>query len=156
MRVWRLCRARHASTAFSGEGARLASARWNSEGVAMAYAAGSLSLAVLEVFVHLSAGERPQDMVSVSAEVPVDTRVIERAKREMLGRLSANWRFDHSETHAIGDEWALGGKSLLLPVPSVIIDGEWNALVNPEHPDARRIKVFETKPFRFDERMFKK
>jgi RES domain-containing protein len=156
MRVWRLCRARHAATAFSGDGARLASARWNSEGVAMAYAAESLSLAVLEVFVHLTVEERPQDFVSVCAEIAVDGRAIEKAKRGMLARLSANWRFDHSETHAIGDEWALGQKSLLLPIPSVIIDGEWNALVNPEHPDARRIKVVETKPFRFDERMFKK
>lgn len=156
MRVWRLCRARHAATAFSGDGARLASARWNSEGVAMAYAAESLSLAVLEVFVHLAGGERPQDFFSVCADVPVDAVAIEKAKREMTTTLSANWRFDHSETHRIGDTWAEAKRSLLLPVPSVIIEGEWNALVNPEHADARKIKIVESKPFRFDERMFKR
>jgi RES domain-containing protein len=155
MRVWRLCRARHAATAFSGEGARLASARWNSEGVAMAYAAEHLSLAVLEVFVHLSAGERPQDFMSVAAEIAVDAGAYEKAKREMLASLPANWRFDHKETHAVGDAWARARGSLLLPVPSVIIEGEWNALVNPQHPDARKVTVLETKPFRFDARMFK-
>jgi RES domain-containing protein len=40
-------------------------------------------------------------------------------------------------------------------VPSAVIDGEWNILINPEYPDAREIKIVETKPFQFDQRMFK-
>jgi RES domain-containing protein len=35
MRVWRLCRARHAATAFDGEGARLFGGRWNEKGMAV-------------------------------------------------------------------------------------------------------------------------
>jgi RES domain-containing protein len=40
-------------------------------------------------------------------------------------------------------------------VPSVLIEGEWNVLLNPAHPDAKKIRVVEKKPFRFDERMFR-
>ncbi len=50
--VWRLCTPRFTRTAFSGEGARLYGDRWNRKGVPMVYAAGSLSLAVLEMLVQ--------------------------------------------------------------------------------------------------------
>ena len=155
MRVWRICRERHAATAYSGEGGRMASARWNSKGIAMAYAAESLSLAILEVFVHLSADQRPEDLVRITAEIPVDASALERQRRELLARLSKNWRFSHPETRDLGDEWVRERTSLLLLVPSVIVPGEWNALVNPEHPDAKKIRVLETEPFSFDPRMFK-
>ena len=42
---------------FSGEGARLYGGRWNSPGVSLIYAAGSLSLAQLELLVHLKSAD---------------------------------------------------------------------------------------------------
>ncbi len=49
---WRIVKAKHASTAFSGEGARLYEGRWNSVGVQMVYCSEHLSLAALEILVH--------------------------------------------------------------------------------------------------------
>ena len=54
LRAWRIVKAKHAATAFSGEGAVLTGGRWNSRGVRVVYASSTLSLAVLESLVHLN------------------------------------------------------------------------------------------------------
>ena len=49
---WRIVKEKHATTAFSGEGARIFEGRWNSAGVRMVYCSEHLSLAALEILVH--------------------------------------------------------------------------------------------------------
>jgi len=152
MRVWRICRDRHVTAAFSGEGARRFGARWNGAGVPMVYTSLSLSLAVVETFVHLEVAGEPDDLVSLEVELPGDEM---GAERVAIRNLPADWRMvNHPALRIIGAEWAESRRSLVLLVPSVAVGGEWNALVNPEHADAGRIKIIETKPFRFDARMF--
>lgn len=155
MRLWRICREPYAAEAFSGEGSKRSSGRWHTKGTAVAYTAESLALAALEVFVHLAPGIRPQDLVAVAAELPVEPTAWEREKQSLLTQLSRPWQFRHEETRAIGNAWATKKTSLLLPVPSVVIPREWNVLFNPEHPTASKLKVVETIPFQFDPRMFK-
>ena len=157
MKVWRICRQRHAATAFSGEGSRLASGRWNSVGVPMVYTSLSLSLAVLEMFVHLDPDEEPDDLVSIAADVPTYEGMLEKEKISMRLKLPSGWRqAEIRELQRIGDEWVDSRRSVSLLVPSVVVDDEWNLLINPAHPDAGKIKVVETKPFRFDARMFRR
>jgi RES domain-containing protein len=157
MKVWRICRERHVETAFSGEGARLGSGRWNSLGTPMAYVSTSLSLAVVEVFVHLTKDQEPDDLVAITAEVPMDEALIEEEKLLMQQRLPSNWRLTHNrELQLLGDEWIRLRQSLAMMVPSAVIDGEWNVVLNPVHPDAAKIEVLSVKPFRFDSRMFKR
>jgi RES domain-containing protein len=123
----------------------------------MAYTSEHLSLAVCEVFVHVSAPEEADDMMSLAAEFAISEQEIERQKRWILDRLPADWReLGSVATRALGDEWAQSARSVCMFVPSAVIDGEWNILINPEHPDAREIKIVETKPFQFDQRMFKR
>ena len=57
IRAWRITQAKHAATAFTGGGAKDFGGRWNSPGTAIVYAAGSTSLAILEMLVHLQAQE---------------------------------------------------------------------------------------------------
>jgi RES domain-containing protein len=153
MKVWRICKSEYSSTAFSGMGARLYAARWNPEGVPMVYTSPSLPLAVLEVFVHLEPLAEPGDLVSIAAELPFAEDECERLE---IASLPSDWRRErHPVLRAIGAEWAQSLRSLALLVPSVVFEGEWYVLLNPVHPDAGRIKVIETKPFRFDERMFR-
>jgi RES domain-containing protein len=72
MRVWRICRRRYAASAWAGEGARLCGGRWNSPGVRAVYTSTSLALAAIEVFVHLEPNLRPDDLVSIAADLPGD------------------------------------------------------------------------------------
>jgi RES domain-containing protein len=157
MKVWRICKQRHAASAFSGEGARLFSGRWNSAGVPMVYTSESLSLAVVETFVHLDTAEAPDDLVSIAAELPVDGAGTHDEELLQSLKLPDDWRrLGRLALQKMGDEWIRSQRSLTMRVPSAVIDGEWNVLVNPEHRDAAKIREVEKKAFRFDARMFKR
>jgi RES domain-containing protein len=54
-----------------------------------------------------------------------------------------------------GDDWARGGQSAALLVPSAAIRGEWNVLLNPVQRDFSKTLFSEPAPFEFDLRMFR-
>jgi RES domain-containing protein len=153
LKVWRLSKRRYAAEAFSGDGPRIFGGRWNPVDVPMVYTSLSLSLAVLEVFVHMPKAAEPDDYVAVMAELPVEASALERLD---LKKLPSGWKKVESPvTQAMGAAWARSRRSLVLLVPSVVVPGEWNAVVNPLHSDAGKIRIVETTPFRFDARMFR-
>ena len=143
MRVWRVCKRRHA--AFDGQGARLAGGRWNHPGTAIVYTSETLSLAALELFVQLDRDEVPGDMVVVSAEIP-DTVQRTSLRIEAPQR---DWRMypSPSDLCNVGTKWAAGMASAVLEVPSSIIPAERNYLLNPAHPAFRDIEVHAPEPF---------
>ena len=153
MLLWRLCRARHAASAFDGEGARLFGGRWNPKGFPVVYTSATLSLAVLEVVVHHRVPIPPQDFVSLTAEVPARLK-IETVKVQDLPK---DWADDPAPIRLaeIGVEWLQRGSSLLLAVPSAIIENEWNYLINPRHSDLARLKFSPPRVFSFDGRLWK-
>ncbi len=150
MLLWRLCRAAHAATAFSGEGARRYGGRWNSRGVPIVYCSPSLALAAIEMFVHLEPAQAPDDLVAISATLPED----EPGRTIELAELPADWWTDVAATRAVGDAWIREGSSLALRVPSVPIRPEWNVLLNPQHPRIADVRIDPPQPFVFDARMF--
>ena len=153
LKAWRLSLRKYAESAFSGEGPRIFGGRWNPVGVPVVYSSLSLSLAVLEVFVHMTARAEPNDYVSVEVDLGIDES---QAERVDLRKLPKDWHaLENPALHAIGAAWAQSKRSLVLLVPSVIIEGEWNAVVNPLHPGAKKIVLGKPKPFTFDERLFK-
>lgn len=126
--------------------------RWNPVGTSVVYASLSLSLAVLEVFVHMTARAEPGDFVSVMIDLGITEDQAERVDKKRLPR---DWaRIESPATQEIGREWVRSMRSLALLVPSVVIEDEWNVLINPLHPDTARVKIGEPKPFQFDQRMF--
>ena len=153
LKVWRLTRKRFADRAFDGEGARLYGGRWNHKGVAAVYCAATLSLAALELFVHLEASEAPTDFVTLMAEIPSSIAV------EELGAavLPADWHAypGPDSLKDLGTAWAHSGRTAVLSVPSVVIPRERNYLLNPAHPDFSRIRLLEPETFSFDPRMWK-
>jgi RES domain-containing protein len=152
MRIWRICRARFAGEAFSGQGARRFGGRWNSPSVPMVYSSTSLALAAMELFVHLEPNQQPDDLVSIAALLPEG----EPALRLEPGKLPSRWWTDEFKPlRAIGDKWIREGKSLAIEVPSAALRMEWNVLVNPLHPAIAEIKIEKPQPFYFDARMFR-
>jgi len=147
---WRIVKSRYARTAFDGEGARLYGGRWNSPGTRMVYTSSTISLAVLEVLVHLQEASLLSSYSLVS--VSFDDALIECLDRS---RLPDGWRTfpAPSELQRIGDEWVLSQRSAVLEVPSVIVERESNYLLNPAHPDFSSVVIGEPESFTFDERL---
>jgi RES domain-containing protein len=151
--AWRIVKAGHARTAFTGDGARQAGGRWNSPGTRVVYAAGSLSLAMLEMLVHLQSRQLLQRYVTF--HVQFDEALMAAVDPADLPR---RWRVSpppHA-VQAVGDEWIAAGTSPVLRVPSVIVTTEWNYLLNPDHPDFSRIDIGEKRPIKFDARLARK
>lgn len=154
MDVWRICRSKYETAAFSGMGAEKTGGRWNPKGVAVVYCSENLSLAALELFVHVSPGIMPADLISICGKLPksVSTNEIPESK------LPDNWRTypAPSELKTIGADWLKSNSSLALIVPSAINPVEKNILLNPRHADFKKLKTETSKPFHFDPRMFGK
>ena len=154
MKVWRICRAKYAASAFSGFGSERTGGRWNYKGHSVVYASENLSLAALELFVHLSPGIIPADLISVLAILP-DAIAVETLTIEDLPN---HWR-DYPAPIAlqeIGTDWLKSRRSLAMIVPSAINPLESNILINPLHADYGRVRVQAGQPFHFDPRMFGK
>jgi RES domain-containing protein len=151
MRVWRLCRRKHA--AFDGEGARLAGGRWNRRGIAVVYASETLSLAALEYLVHLDATLAPRDLVATAADLP-DVLPVTRFE---VADLPRNWRrYPAPEALAeLGTEWAEARRTAVLSVPSAVVPSERNILLNPAHPDFKTLHLLSPLRFSFDPRLWK-
>lgn len=152
--VWRLTAVRHAQRAYTGEGARLYGGRWNHSGIPLVYTSATLSLAALELFVHLDGDIAPDRLTARAAELPGDLTipVLE------IADLPANWRtYPAPEAlKDLGTAWTRSGASLALAVPSVVIPHEHNLLLNPAHPDFARVRVLPAEVFSFDPRMWKR
>jgi hypothetical protein len=43
----------------------------------------------------------------------------------------------------------------LISFPSAVVEGEWNVLLNPKHLQFAKVQIADSKPFRYDERMFR-
>jgi RES domain-containing protein len=152
MRFWRIVRRRFAAEAAAGEGSRLFGGRWNSRGVRVVYASTSLALAAIETFVHIEPSLLPHDLVSIEGDIPEGIKI---GKIE-LRALPSNWRDTGSDSlHRFGDDWIRNAETAALLVPSAAIRGEWNVILNPAHPEFRRIKLRKPEAFEFDARMFR-
>jgi RES domain-containing protein len=153
MLAWRICRRGHLKSALSGTGAEKHAGRWNLKGERMVYAASSLSLAALELFVHLEPSCAPNDLHSVKIEIP------DRVSREAIrvNDLPRGWRRYPAprKLREIGSQWLRECRTLILIVPSAANPEEQNILINPAHREMKKLKVIGSNPFRFDPRMWK-
>lgn len=156
MRVYRIERQKYLADTLKGIGASLcAGFRWNSLHTRLVYAAESRSLALLEVLVHLDLHEDlPTDRWVVAIDVP-DELLVEVLRDEDL---PINWHAKPptTATQMLGDAFVREQGAAVLKVPSSIVVGEFNYLINPSHPAAQQIKVVDSWPLRFDGRLMGK
>jgi RES domain-containing protein len=151
--LWRISKRKYADTAFNGEGARRVGGRWNSRGQGMVYTSGTLSLAALEVFVHMEVEDALAMLACIRVEVPVGVKI----DYLDMTQLPVNWRNIPAPAvlAEMGDRWFKSGETAILAVPSVVIPVEFNYLVNPLHSDFAKFKLDSPQPFEFDPRLWK-
>ena len=148
-RAWRIVKKAHAATAFSGEGARRFGGRWNSPGTPVVYTSGTLALAALEILVHLNP---PVRLEYVAIPFDFEDAWVQKLK---LSDLPADWMEEPPppSTQLLGDRWVKQARSAILELPSAIVRIEPNYLLNPAHPDFRKVQIGKAMPFAFDPRL---
>lgn len=146
---YRIVQAEWAASAMTGEGARMFGGRWNPPGVPAVYLADSRALAALEIIVNA-----PREVSALAwriIEVEVPEELIETVR---TAALPSDWQALPSSPGARlhGGRWLQSG-GLGLKLPSAVIPEEFTLLLNPQHPEAGKLRVSEPKVFRFDPRV---
>jgi RES domain-containing protein len=120
-----------------GTGGAYVGGRWHTKGRSVVYCSEDPSTALLETLVHLEidAEDRPEtfQVLKIQSSQPVS---LERLDRKQL---SPDWPDNLAETRSLGDEWLESKRTLLLEVPSVLVPERRNYLINPEHPERKRL-----------------
>jgi len=147
MLVYRICLTKYAGRLNASGRA----ARWNPNDVEMIYTASSRSLACLENVVHRTQAELNLIFSIMTIDCPESIKI----KTIHAHNLPDDWA-DYNEmyyTQHIGEQWIQDQQPAILRVPSSIVEGETNYLLNPNHPDFKLINIIKAEPFRFDKRI---
>jgi RES domain-containing protein len=143
MYVYRIERKKYLVDVLSGKGVALCSGnRWNSLHTPMVYTSQSRSLAVLEILARVNAMELvPSDRLLVELEIPDRIRIEEIQP----GELPPNWNIfpPGEQTQMLGDAFIRKAKAAVCKVPSSLLEGEFNYLINPMHADSKHIRCIK-------------
>lgn len=150
MEVFRITITKYAHQLISSGAAN----RWNYENEYVIYAAGSRSLATLELVVHRAA---------IQPDFVYKVIVIHISDEETLFSsipqkdLPQHWREEkaYPMLQQIGSHWYQRKSSLVLKVPSAIVPKEYNYMINTSHPDfhEENIKIVGREPYFWDDRL---
>lgn len=153
-RVYRIVREAFSADPLDGEGSFRFGGRWSSAGTRVVYAAEHLSLAMVEYFVHIDSEDPPKDLILVSIEIP-DT--LSRLRID-IDSLPSDWRGapPPGEIARIGDGFAARVTEALLWVPSAVVRGEFNVMINPAHREFKQVRVADTERFTYDPRFYER
>lgn len=132
----------------------MAGGRWNSRGKAVLYTSQSRALCTTEIAVHTPLGNIPTDYEIVEMTIPDSVMV----KEIEISDLPFDWKsIPHSHsTQEIGDKFISDNEFLIFKVPSVIVRGEFNFLINPVHGKFNEVEINSITKFEFDIRLFLK
>ena len=153
MVVYRLSKQKYKED-LSGTGASYGvNNRWNTKGTKLLDTSSSRALVCSEVSVHIPLGLLPidGDYHMVCIEIPNHINVLEPS----LQQLPSTWnsRPVSPESQEFGDDFVLKSEFAVLKVPSIVVSGDYNFLINPKHPDASMITLRYTESFPFDPRL---
>lgn len=111
--------------------------RWSPKGTETIYLAESRALAMAEIVVHLTLASLPSDYVMIEIDIPDGIEIKVLKKKD----IPHNWNNHptNKETQKIGDEFIEKLESVILKVPSAVVEGDYNYLINPHHKDFKKI-----------------
>lgn len=151
MIFYRLVSRRYVSEAWTGSGANQYGGRWNHKGHPAVYVASSVSLAALEMLVHVHNETILSQYGLFSIDIP--DKAIEYLDKQWL---PPDWQENPAplSTMDLGTAWLEANSSVALVLPSCVIPLENNALLNPLHPGfSKLLKSVKALPFSFDSRL---
>jgi len=149
MIIYRLATSAHKED-ISGTGSKIFGGRWNSPGVAALYTAEHISLALLEILVRTGRKNIPASYNLIKILIPDSLTIVSIPEK----KLKQAWEHNLAYTQWMGDEMLKTNAALIIKVPSAIVPEEHNFLVNPTHPDFKKVKIITTSAFDFDKRLF--
>lgn len=134
-----------------GRGGLVSSGRWHTRGRRVVYLAESPAGALLEALVHLELAETdlPDAYQLLKVSVPSSVKT-EKCNPAALGE---GWNRSPEITRRAGDEWLRRESSPLLQVPSAVVPETWNWVLNPAHPQARRLRISWARRYEWDSRL---
>ena len=137
----------------SGTGAKVYGGRWSKKGIGIIYTSENRALATVEYLVHVPLSLFPGNISIATLKIPDGIA----PKEISISGLPANWRNYPAplELAEIGTRWALANDTLLLRVPSAVVEHEWNILINPSHPDMKHVSISKTERFSLDARLLR-
>ncbi len=127
--------------------------RWNKDDEFVIYTGGSIALATLELVAHRS-GIRttvPYKLLRIGIEVNEND-----ISRIPLSALPPDWKSiaAYPTLQEMGSEWYKSLRSLVLQVPSCLVQWEPNFLINARHPDFnRKVSIDSVEDFEWDDRL---
>lgn len=136
----------------SGNGAALYGSRWNSAGRRVLYTSEYISLCILESLVHLNLDFIPDNQYLLHISIPE----LKNEKSIAHNRMKKDWRENLEYTRWIGDQFVMAHESLVLKVPSAIVEQEHNFLLNPLHSEFKKVKIINAELLQLDKRLFQK
>ena len=145
---------KHGADDLSGAGAAHSPGRWNDIGQPVLYTAPTIAIAVLETAAHIDDAGLPLNRFLVQLQVP---DAIWAAREVMdVSKLPVSWAAIPAGRVSVqaGADWLRGMTTAILEVPSVIVPEEPAALINPLHPDAKRMTARIARLFEYN-RLFR-
>lgn len=151
--------------AWCGAYAAVYPSRWNLEGNPVAYAAESQALAAWEVFVHTSTPEMiaPGKHRVVTASFDADklgSDLLKMIEPREVASLDAAWATNYNfsgvtplESQKLAHRLLIEENRLALQVPSVVIPGDFNFVLNVKHSEFEKLTFSLPQPFIFDKRV---
>lgn len=145
MRLWRVS----THEGLDGAGGLRSAGRWHSRGRPVVYASLSPAAALLEIVVELGveAVARRHRLLLIEAPAGLEAEAV------LPEDLPSGWKRRPELTRARGDAWLAAGRTALLRVPSSIVP-ETNILINPRHPEARRLRLDGIETVDFSQPLF--
>lgn len=149
---WRIVKKKYVLGAFDGKGAFENGGRWNSAGVLAVYTSDSVASAMLEMLVHLES-----DLASAYCVIPAsfDEGFVQAVRPSSLPRRWREYPAPGAVTR-VGDAWLATGTSAVLQVPSAIVPGASNFILNPIHRDFKSIAIGAPMNLPLDPRLLKR
>lgn len=152
MIVFRLVKLKYKDV-LSGAGAAKYGARWNSKGTDIMYTSSSRALAMSELLVHLDLNEVPDEYYMMDIFIPDNFEIQQVDLKDLPMHWNINIEY-RKLVQQIGDQFVEDKLKPLLEVPSAVVKGDTNILINPYHKLFSKIKLKKVSKFPFDHRFF--